>query len=100
MRKIILVCAGGMSSSLLAKRIEEAALREGYDVSVNAFSSSLVESVAADADIVLMGPQIRYEMDKITKMVSCPVVAIDMMAYGMMDGKKVLEQVKAVLVDK
>jgi PTS system cellobiose-specific IIB component len=42
--------------------------------------------------IVLLGPQVRYQLSKIKEDVSCPVEAIDMAAYGMMDGKAVMKR--------
>lgn len=99
MRKIVLVCAGGMSTSILAKRMEEAALAANYEVAVEAFSSAVVDVVAKTADIVLVGPQVRYQLDKIKEQVGCPVALIDMKSYGMMDGEAVIAQVKQVLKD-
>ena len=46
---------------------------------------------AADADVVLLGPQIRFSKDKIAAQVpGVPVEAIDMRMYGRMDGQGVL----------
>ena len=53
----------------------------------------------AAADICLLGPQVRFNMDAVKKQVSCPVEAIDMKAYGMMDGKAVIEAVRKTLGD-
>ena len=37
MINIVLLCAGGMSTSILAKNIEEAALELGFECKVNAY---------------------------------------------------------------
>ena len=46
------------------------------------------------ADVILVGPQIRYLLNNIKKEVNntVPVELIDMRIYGMMDGEKVLNQ--------
>ena len=52
------------------------------------------EFVQEPADVILVGPQIRYLLNNIKKEVNntVPVELIDMRIYGMMDGEKVLNQ--------
>ena len=46
------------------------------------------------ADIILLGPQVRYLLQKIEEMAKGkPVMVIDLNSYGNLDGKKVLENV-------
>ena len=52
------------------------------------------EGGGAKADIILLGPQVRFQMEVVKKQVSCPVVSIDPMAYGTMNGEKVLNQAR------
>ncbi|MCH1942464.1 PTS sugar transporter subunit IIB [Holdemania massiliensis] len=99
MRKIALFCAGGFSTSILVNKMKAAAQEEGYACEIDAYSVSEVASRAKDADIVLLGPQIRFNQESIKKQVSCPVAVIDMRAYGTVNGKAVLDQVKKVLND-
>lgn len=56
-----------------------------------------VKKVGADADCVLIGPQIAYKLDEIKKIIPCPVEDIDMMTYGMMDGQKALEMAQRLM---
>ena len=54
----------------------------------------------SDADIILLGPQVRFAASKVKE--QCPgviVEAIDMRMYGRMDGKGVLEFAKAKIGD-
>lgn len=97
MKKIILLCAAGMSTSMLVEKMREAAAAGGYACTVNAYPIADAARVASDADIVLLGPQVRFKAHDVEAVVSCPVVPVDMMAYGMMDGAKVIEQVRGVL---
>ena len=98
MRKIVLVCAAGASTSMLMKRMNDAAAAQGYDCTVEAHPVSDVADYA-DADIVLLGPQVRFQLATVREKVSCPVEAIEMRDYGTMNGAGVLEQAKKVLGD-
>ena len=101
MRKIRLFCGGGFSTSLLVNKMKDYAASIGYDCLVDAHSYPQVEEFGKDADIVLLGPQIKYEMNNIKAKLGegVKVEAIDMKAYGLMDGKAVIEHVKDVLGD-
>jgi Phosphotransferase system cellobiose-specific component IIB len=99
MRKIVLLCVAGMSTSMLVKKMIEAANEENYDCTIEAFPIADAGIVAKDADIALLGPQVRFQLKKVENEISCPILAIDMAAYGTMDGKKVIEQVKKELGD-
>ena len=96
MKKILLVCCAGMSTSLLVTRMEKEAKTQGIDAKIWATSEANLEKELGDdgADVILVGPQIRYLMNNIKKATnnSIPVELIDMRTYGMMDGKAVLKQ--------
>lgn len=100
MRNIVLLCAAGMSTSLLVTKMREAAVKEGYACEINAYSTTEAKRVGESADIVLLGPQVRFQLNQIKGIVSCPVEAIDMSAYGMMNGAAVIKRVKEVLNDE
>lgn len=89
MKKIILLCAGGISTSMLVKNMKAAALAAGHDDwEIAAYPQSEAKNKATDADAILLGPQIRFAKSKIQS--ACPGVpidAIDMRIYGRMDGK-------------
>lgn len=101
MRKIRLFCAAGMSTSLLVTKMQKYAEEIGYDCDIVAHSTSEVDAYGPEADIVLLGPQVRFELKKIqAKLPEKIVETIDMRAYGMVDGKAVIEHVREVLGDK
>lgn len=98
MKKILLVCNAGMSTSMLVAKMKKAAEAKGADVSIEAKSLSEAKAEISVADIVLLGPQIRYELDNVKKVAgSVPVEAIDMRDYGMMNGEKVLSHAMEVM---
>lgn len=98
MKKILLVCNAGMSTSMLVAKMEKAAGELQAEVEIEAKSLSEAKDVIQTADLVLLGPQIRYEKANVQKMAGqIPVEAIDMKDYGLMDGKKVLKHALEVM---
>ncbi|MFD1064872.1 PTS sugar transporter subunit IIB [Oceanobacillus locisalsi] len=93
MKKIILACAGGFSTSMLVEKMKAAAAAKGLEVSVDACAESKVNDYLP-ADIVMLGPQMGHKEKEIKEVVGLdiPVMTIDMMDYGMMEGEKVLNQ--------
>lgn len=94
MYHILLVCSAGMSTSLLVKKMNEAAAEKGVEVTIWAVGDAESAEEVKRADIILLGPQVRYLEKKMNERVKHekPVIVIDMMAYGTMNGAKVLEQ--------
>ena len=100
MKKIVLFCSAGMSTSALVRRMEQAAEEMGYECTIEAHSVSDVQRLGADADLVLLGPQVRFNLDNVKKQLpDKPVDVIDMRHYGTMNGEAVMEQVKSILGD-
>ena len=84
-----------MSTSILAKNIEEAALELGFKCKVNAYGVPKARDVVPEADIVLIGPQVRFAINKLKKeFPTKDISVIDMRDYGMMDGKNVINTIK------
>jgi len=100
MINIVLLCLYGASTGMLAENIKTAAAEENVDCVVNAYGISEVESVIGAADVVLLGPQMRFKQKELEKeygKLHVPILTIDVAAYGMMDGKTVLKNVLEVL---
>lgn len=100
MRNIVLLCAAGMSTSMLMMKMRSVAEVQGYACQVEAYPLSRADKVCPEADVILLGPQVRYELDKIkVKFPNKPVEAINMTDYGMMRGDKVIGRVRELLGD-
>ena len=95
MKKILLVCAAGMSTSLLVNKMVAAAKEKGIEINIDALPVSECSSVIDTVDIVLLGPQVRFQKPQVDALVQgrIPVEVIDMRLYGTMNGKAILEQV-------
>ncbi|HGB3473266.1 TPA: PTS sugar transporter subunit IIB [Salmonella enterica subsp. diarizonae serovar 61:l,v:z35] len=100
MKYILLCCAAGMSTSLLVQKMKEAALKRDADVSVRAIPVAECEENLQQADVILLGPQVRYEQHHLQVMAAATgkkVAVIDMKDYGLMDGDAVLEKALKLL---
>lgn len=100
MRKILLVCSAGMSTSMLVKKMMEAGVKERYEVLVEAHSISEARSIGNAWDIILLGPQVKFQLSEMKKSFPLlPVEAMDMRSYGRMDAEAILNQAKKLLGD-
>ncbi|GEB33705.1 MULTISPECIES: PTS sugar transporter subunit IIB [Brevibacillus] len=91
---ILLCCAAGMSTSLLVQKMEQAAREKGLEVKIWAVSADDVKSHIDQAEVLLLGPQVRYklaEMKKVGEERGIPVDVIRTVDYGSLNGKNVLE---------
>ena len=94
MKKIMLVCNAGVSTGMLAKKIQEAS---HGTMEVKAYGEAEYTDYLEGVDMLLVGPQIRHLLPSIKANVSCPVQAILPQYYGMMNGKAVYEEIVKVL---
>lgn len=94
-----MVCAAGMSTSLLVNKMNDAAKEKGIEIEIFALPVSECESVANEVDIVLLGPQVRYQKPQVDKIIDgrVPVEVIDMRDYGTMNGMAVLEKALSLM---
>ena len=104
MKKIMLVCSAGMSTSLLVTKMEQAAEKVGDEVEIFALPMSDGINRLSTVDCVLLGPQVRFQKNTIEKAmeaagVSKPCDVIDMKDYGTMNGKAVFEMAKKLIGD-
>lgn len=98
MVKILLVCAAGMSTSLMVTKMKDAATKKNIEAEIWAVSDAAAAENLPKADILMLGPQVRYLESRMKELAGDkPVTVIDMMAYGTMNGEKVLEQAMKIL---
>ena len=95
MIEIVLICAAGLSTSMLMDEMKEAAL--GYDeqIEINAIPEGKLGGLSYVPDLILLGPQISYRLNDIKSKYEpkgCKVDVVSYADYGMMNGKAVLEK--------
>lgn len=95
MKKILLACSAGMSTSLLVTKMEAAAKEQNIDVKIWAIPEADLANEVQNCDVVLLGPQVRFILNKATEIAKpygVPVEVINMMHYGTCNGKEVLKR--------
>lgn len=101
--RVLMVCAIGMSSSLIEQKTTKVAEEAGVPFEIKAVD---VPEVARwnfaenPVDIVLIAPQARFKkrsLDQAAGSLGILVENIDSVAYGMIDGEKIFEQIMTAL---
>lgn len=94
MCNITLVCAAGMSTSLLVSKMKKAAESRGVEAKIIAMPEAEFERYEEPTDVLLLGPQVSHLLPKMKSTYEpkgIKVASINPMDYGMMDGNKVLD---------
>lgn len=89
-----------MSTSLLVEKMKKAAVERQLQIEIEAIPVADFERRIDEADVVLIGPQVKYRMAQFKAVADAkgkPIEVIDMMAYGMVNGPKVLDQALALI---
>jgi len=100
MKKILLLCSAGMSTSMVVKKMRAAAALQHIEVEIEAQGVETFQDYVEEFDLFLLGPQIRFKVDELQKLASPfgkKVAAIDMADYGMMKGDKILTNALTLL---
>ncbi len=104
--QVLIICAAGMSSSLLIDAIEKAGSEAEYSLNVityHSFGSAYWDFGKDPVDVVMVAPQVRFLRKRIQKLASphgIPVIVIEPMSYGMADGESLLQQVMSAINEK
>lgn len=95
MLNVLLICSMGASTGALCDKIKKEAEKENFEMKIWATSLATANDEIENADIILLGPQVRFMQKKIQAVAQDkPLDAIDMAMYGMMDGKGVFYKIK------
>ena len=98
MKRILLLCAMGMSTSLLVRKLEKQAEEEKYECEIDACSAFDVDEFPKEPDLIVLGPQVRHRLDEFRdKYPQKRVIALDTVLYGMMDAKSILAVIRKEL---
>lgn len=93
---ILLVCAAGMSTSLLINDMKHYA---DENTKIKAIAFSELEEFIKDYDVILIGPQLRFKLNKISEIAgryNKNFDVIDAIDYGRINGDRVLAFAKKV----
>ena len=97
-KKIYLFCGLGMSTSSMVRRMQKAAAEQGKDYEIQAFALSEEDEHAPEADAILIGPQVRFELENLRKRYpGKKIIDIPMRTYGLMDGPGTLALAEKIM---
>ncbi|MBD8109687.1 PTS sugar transporter subunit IIB [Priestia aryabhattai] len=91
---ILLCCAAGMSTSLLVTKMEKSAQEQSTEYKIWAVPGDSVRKHIDQADVLLLGPQVRYLLPQLKKLgeeKGVPVDVINPVHYGTCNGEQVLK---------
>lgn len=96
MKKVYLFCSAGMSTSMLASKMQAVANSHNLPMEVEAFPDGKIGQIIEERhpDVIFLGPQVKYRYQEIVDKfgsTGIPIQVIDQSDYGMMNGEKVLK---------
>lgn len=96
--KVLMVCSGGMSSSIVVKALKKEADNQGEDLEIKAVGTSEFEDELKDNyDMALVAPQVRHRFDSFKEIAdenNVPCEVIPPQSYTPMGAPKLLKQIQ------
>ena len=86
-RKVLLICAGGMSTGILMRKMEKYA-------EIEAVGMSAYEDVYKNYDVILLGPQVSYKKGEIEQNTQKPIAVIPAYDYAIGNVANIMKQVE------
>lgn len=99
-KRILLVCSAGMSTSLLVSKMRAAACEQGIETDIHAVAEAELKDHSEKVDVVLLGPQVRFLLSKMKASLEpkgIHVAVINSVDYGTMNGENVLKHALELL---
>ncbi len=93
MKKILLCCSAGMSTSMLVKKMQQTAEGQGITCLIEAHAVTNFNELIQEFDVCLLGPQVRFQQEELQKIADSynkKVAPIPPQMYGMMKGDETL----------
>lgn len=96
--KILLICAGGMSTGLLVKKLQKYSNENNLGLEeIVACGMGEYVGIYKPYDIILLGPQISFRKADIAKETGKPIDVIAAMDYAMGNVQNIYKQICTVL---
>lgn len=99
-RKILLICAGGMSTSILMKKMEKYAQENGFMLKIQAVGMASYEDVYKNYDVILLGPQVSYKRAELEAATKMPIDVIAAYDYAIGNAANIFKQVEKIYPKK
>lgn len=97
--KVLMVCSGGMSSSIVVKAIKQEADKKNFPLEIKAVGTGEFEDELKTGgyDLAIVAPQVKHRLKVFEEQatpLNVPVEMIVPMGYTPIGAPKVLEQIK------
>lgn len=105
MKRVFLFCNAGMSTSLLANKMQGVADQYKLPIEVKAYSDAKMQGIIDQykPDVILLGPQVKYRYEETVQKygdTGAAIAVIDLEDYGKVDGERVLKRAIKMIKDK
>ncbi len=94
--KILLVCAGGMSTSILMNKMKKYWASIDQPLEIRAVGLAEYNENYQDYDIILIGPQVSYRQKMIEEETGRPCASINSTDYALGNCDHIYDQAKAL----
>lgn len=98
--KILLVCAGGASTSILMKKMKKYAEDKGFELEIIAKGMNDYDEYSSQFDMILLGPQVSYKKTEIEENSKKPVAVIAPYDYAVGNVENIFKQIDLILQKK
>lgn len=98
--KILLVCAGGMSTSMLMKKMEVYWKEQGEELEIKAVGLTEYPEVYQNFDILMVGPQVSYRLKEIKENTGLPCESIQSFDYATANCPNIMKLAKKLYAEK
>ena len=98
--KILLVCAGGMSTGLLMNKMKVYWDQQGKELTINAVGLGEYEDVYKDYDIIMVGPQVGYRLAQIKADTGLPCDIIPSFEYAIANCPNIMKLAEKLYAQK
>ena len=94
MKRIYLFCNAGMSTSLVASRMQDVADKHNLPLEIKAFPDRNIDTIYEQyhPDVILLGPQVKIQIQCGSRKydpMGVPVDVINLEDYGNADGERI-----------
>jgi PTS system cellobiose-specific IIB component len=98
--RILLVCAGGMSSGLLMRQMSSYLRENGIEGSVDAIAMISSQDRYTDYDVVLVAPQVGYRLANLRETTGLPCAVIPSFDYATANCTNIMRLVRELQKDQ
>lgn len=97
MKKILLVCSAGMSTSMLVKKMSNYAMMNGFKYEIKALGVAEAKPSISEWDIIMIGPQVSYVLKDLQSLTTKPVEIIPSNIYALGKGAEAIQMAQRML---